>query len=433
MQHFNDYNQTIEFLFSQLAVFQREGGGAYKPGLGTSLMLADAFGNPHRKYRTIHVAGTNGKGSTAHTLAAVLQSAGYRTGLYTSPHLIDFRERIRVDGEMIPRDYVIDFVNRYLDMNLDCRPSFFELTMTMAFEYFASERVDVAIVEVGLGGRLDSTNIITPDLCVITNISKDHTQFLGETLPDIACEKAGIIKEGIPVVIGEAEGAVKDVFDCRALEMGADIYYAQEHKPIQSVEMRNDCIRYATSRYGIIEGELTGECQKLNTATILMAIDVLLANGWNIGIDSVANGFKNVTRITGLMGRWWRISENPLVICDTGHNQGGWEILSRQLADINGKKRMVLGFVSDKDIEGVLRLIGSIPEKELYFTNAAIPRALPASELCRRAALLGIEGRCFDSVEGAYKQALAEVGEGEMIFIGGSTFVVADALSFLNR
>lgn len=429
MKHFEDYSKTIDYLFSQLAVFQREGGSAYKPGLQTSMMLDEAFGHPHRKFKSIHVAGTNGKGSTAHTLAAVLQSAGYKTGLYTSPHLVDFRERIRVNGRMIPADKVVDFVNRYLDMGLDCKPSFFELTMMMAFEYFASEAVDVAVIEVGLGGRLDSTNIITPELCVITNISKDHTQFLGNTLPEIAAEKAGIMKPGIPVVIGEAEGDVKDVFDRVAAKTGARAIYAAEHKPIKEVVEGDGCLVYDTVNYGEIRGELTGICQKLNAATILTAIDLLNVSGWQLGRDAVARGFSDVTTLTGLMGRWWKVSDKPLVICDTGHNQGGWELLSRQLSDSRRRKFMVIGFVGDKDVDSILSIMATIPDATMLFTNASIPRAMAASDLAEKAATHGLFGETFDTVGDAYKKALAEAGEDDMIFIGGSTFVVADFLS----
>ncbi len=426
------YQEAIDFLYTQTPMFSRVGASAYKPGLETSLHLSELFGNPHQHYRTIHVAGTNGKGSTAHTLAAVLQSAGYRVGLYTSPHLVDFRERMRVDGRMISREAVTDFVERYQAMQMDEKPTFFELTMVMAFEYFAREKVDVAVVEVGLGGRLDSTNIITPVLSVITNISKDHTQFLGDTLVEIAAEKAGIMKPGVPVVIGEAEGDVLRVFEQKASATGTPLILAGEsYRPIVNVETDGMGFLYHTSDFGDVRGELRGEYQLRNAATILTALKTLADNGWHITPAAVQEGFAGVSRLTGLAGRWMKVSDDPLVVCDTGHNIGGWEYLAAQLSHHAGRKHMVIGFVNDKDIAAVLRCMARIPDCVYYFTNASIPRALPAPELKAAASEAGLDGEAYSTVAEAYKKALAAVREGDMVFVGGSTFVVADLLAWL--
>lgn len=429
-EHFTSYKDTTDYLFGQLAVFQRDGGSAYKPGLDTARALDDAFGNPHQHYRTIHIAGTNGKGSTAHTLAAILQCAGYRTGLYTSPHLVDFRERMRVDGKMIDGAAVVDFVNRYLDMELSLHPSFFELTMTMAFEHFANSGVDVAVIETGLGGRLDSTNIITPELAVITNISFDHTQFLGDTLEKIASEKAGIIKPGVPVVIGEAEGGVRNVFEEKASSCGSDIIFAQDSGEIESCETDvNGNPVYATAGFGRITGELSGEWQRRNASTILEAVKQLRLAGFDIPDAAVAQGFAKVCELTGLQGRWMKVADEPLTVCDTGHNTGGWALLAPRIAAYKGIKRMVIGFVNDKDIDGILEIMSSIPDAVFYFAQASVNRALPAERLKELAATRELTGDTFTSVDEAYKKALADSGKGDMIYIGGSTFIVADFLS----
>ena len=424
------YDEALEWLYSQLPMFQRVGAPAYKPGLDTSHKLDDAFGNPHRKYRTIHIAGTNGKGSTAHTLAATLQSSGYRVGLYTSPHLVDFRERMRVDGEMIPRKDVMDFIERYRSMDVGCSPSFFELTMTMAFDWFARSGVDVAVIETGLGGRLDSTNIITPELCVITNISYDHTAFLGNTLPAIASEKAGIIKTDIPVVIGEAHGEVRGVFERRASEVGAPIVFAEDRRPIVSWRRSDSGLIYEGTPFGTVEGELTGDCQLKNAATIMTAIEQLRSIGYSISDDAVREGFANVCRLTGLAGRWMKLSDTPLVICDTGHNVGGWEYISHQLAAFGGRKHMVIGFVNDKDVNHILEMMPK--DASYYFTQASIARALPAEDVASVAAGHGLSGVAVPTVAEAYKKALGACAEGEMVFVGGSTFVVADLLASLS-
>lgn len=426
-----EYNEAIEFLYTSMPMFQRVGASAYKPGLDTVKMLDDKFGNPHLKYKTIHIAGTNGKGSTAHTLAAILQSAGYRVGLYTSPHLVDFRERIRVNGTMISHKAVVDFVNRYRAMSLNCHPSFFELTMTMAFEYFAREKVDIAVIETGLGGRLDSTNIITPILSIITNISFDHTAFLGDSLKSIAGEKAGIIKPSIPVVIGEAYGEVRDVFAQKALEQNSPIFFAQDEQRFAGVDSLDDGLLYRATRYGDIVGELVGDCQPKNAATILTALPLLEAQSLSITPQAVKEGFAYVTTLTGLMGRWMTLQRNPHVVCDTGHNVGGWEYLSRRLHSVEDTLHMVIGFVNDKDVSHILEMMPKTAR--YYFTNAQIERAMPATQLAEIATQCGLIGEQYPSVEEAYNAALVAAQPSDTIFIGGSTFIVADLLTFSKR
>nr|WP_295728698.1 folylpolyglutamate synthase/dihydrofolate synthase family protein [uncultured Muribaculum sp.] len=425
------YEQALDFLYTQLPMYQRQGAPAYKPGLDTSRRLAAAFGNPHRRFRSIHVGGTNGKGSTAHTLAAMLQSAGYRTGLYTSPHLVDFRERIRVDGEMIGKDAVADFVERYLALPEDVRslhPSFFELTMVMAFDYMARRDVDVAVVEVGMGGRLDSTNIISPDLCVITNISLDHTQFLGSTLPEIAAEKAGIIKPDVPVVVGEAEGDVRRMFAEKAASVGAPVMFACDAPAYSSAEITHDGIIYRDTPYGTLRGQLTGDCQPRNAATILAAVGKLIERGYNVGSADVARGMAHVCDDTGLMGRWMVVGDGPRIVCDTGHNVGGWQYLAPRLAALPGIKHMVIGFVSDKDVAHILEMMPKSGVR-FYFTRASIDRAMDSTRLRGIAADFGLRGDAYPTVAEAVEAACGNAAPGDTVFVGGSTFVVADFLA----
>lgn len=423
------YEETLQYLYNQLPVFQQVGATAYKPGLGNSLALDRYFGHPHTRFRSIHVGGTNGKGSTSHLLAAILQKSGYKVGLYTSPHLVDFRERIRINGRMIPKSYVMTFTEKHLEATRHIAPSFFELTMMLAFDYFASEGVDVAVIEVGLGGRLDSTNIITPDLSIITNISFDHTQFLGHTLTDIAREKAGIIKPGVPVVIGEAEGEVKQVFSETASRQGVEIHFADTENDIaQSVITESGQWRFDSAEYPNLTGELGGYCQEKNAATVLTAVSILKQSGYAIPTDAVYQGFAQVIEITELQGRWQKIGSSPLIVCDTGHNTGGMAYIVRQLEQTPCKQlRIVIGMVNDKDINGVLRML---PRKAVYYcTQASVKRALPADEMQRMAAVHGLNGRAYSSVQEAYRQALCESDKEDFIFVGGSTFVVADFLS----
>lgn len=432
-----NYNDTLQWLFRQLPMFSRTGAAAYKPGLDTSLALDSFFGHPHRRFRSIHVAGTNGKGSVSHNLASILQEQGYRVGLYTSPHLVDFRERIRVDGEMMPREAVVDFVERYRSSGYQGRPSFFELTMMMAFDWFARSEVDYAVIEVGMGGRLDSTNIITPIACVITNISKDHTQFLGSTLPEIAREKAGIIKPGIPMTIGEAEGEVREVFASKAAEVGAPVRFAQE---TPEVEGEFDPADFRDREGRTYSSPLTGDYQRRNLNTILVAARMLREEaGVELSDESIVKGIAGVCRNTHLAGRWMKIQESPLVIADTGHNEAGLGYNLAQLRRLieqrpeGARLRFVIGFVADKDIANILRLFPQ--DAEYYISNAQIPRALPAEKLaerCRDAGLPVAADRVFETVGEAYTQAIGDASVEDIVYVGGSTFVVADFLNTLS-
>lgn len=430
-----NYEETLHYLYTSIPVFQHVGASAYKPGLETSRALDNYLGNPHRAYQTLHVGGTNGKGSTSHLLAAILQLSGYKVGLYTSPHLVDFRERIRVNGEKIPQSYVVDFVERYRRQFEPLKPSFFELTSTMAFAYFRDMHVDYAIIEVGLGGRLDSTNIITPVLSVITNISKDHTQFLGNTLEKIAGEKAGIIKPGVPVVIGDVDKEnVMRVFREKAREVNAPLYASTELAPLQSCELGEDNRwHFRTKDFGELTGELGGMVQARNASTVLTSVSVLREIGIPIPVEAVRNAFARVVELTGLMGRWQTVHTSPRVVCDTGHNTGGWEFLSRQLAD-EAKRcrtlRMVVGMVNDKDIDGVLSLMPK--EAVYYFTQASVARALPVDEFAEKACRHGLKGGTYPNVGEAVRSALQDASEKDFIFVGGSTFIVADAYPLLE-
>lgn len=425
-----NYEETLEYLYRQLPVFQQVGSAAYKPGLQNSEALDEYFGHPHRKFHTLHIAGTNGKGSVSHLLASILQLNGYKTGLYTSPHLVDFRERIRIDGQMIPRQEVIDFAEKHLAPTLHIHPSFFELTMMMAFDYFARQAVDAAVIEVGLGGRLDSTNIITPDLCVITNISYDHVQMLGHTLPQIAREKAGIIKHGIPVVIGEAQGEVKQVFIDKASEVGAPIFFAEECVRFDSARQSARGWEFDSPAYPHLFGELSGLCQEKNAATVLTAVARLRELGYRITDQSVYEAFAHVTRLTGLMGRWQQLQASPRLICDTGHNTGGMQYIARQLRNEHyDMLRIVIGMVNDKDISGVLAMLPK--EATYYFTRASVPRALPQDKLEALATQAGLKGRSFPTVKEAVTAAQKESRPEDLIFVGGSTFIVADLLQFM--
>lgn len=423
------YQEAVQYLYNATPQFQQIGAAAYKPGLDTVRTLSRLNGDTHTAYPTIHIAGTNGKGSTAHTIAAVLQSAGYRVGLFTSPHLIDFRERIRVNGEKIPEAEVIAWLEKYLAADFGISPSFFELTTVMAFDWFAKAGVDIAVIEVGLGGRLDSTNIITPVLSVITNISFDHTAQLGNTLTAIATEKAGIIKPGIPVVLGEGDiPQVREVFVQRAAELGVPLHIASDHIPFSGVTRTPATVTYHDTPFGpSIEAELTGDCQTRNAATILTALLQLRKAGFTIPDDAVIRGFATVCELTGLAGRWMHIADAPLTIADTGHNVGGWQYLAPALSSWTaGKVRCILGFVNDKDISSILSLLPR--DAVYYFTRASVPRALDPDTLQQIAASHGIHGDVSPDVTTALTAARAEASPSDLIFIGGSTFIVADAL-----
>ncbi len=427
------YQETIDYLFQAAPLFQHIGAGAYKEGLGNTHLLDEHLGHPHRSYLTIHVGGTNGKGSVSHTLAAILQSAGLRVGLYTSPHLVDFRERIRVNGEMIPEERVVRFVDEERSFFEPLHPSFFELATALAFKYFEEQQVDIAVIEVGLGGRLDCTNIITPILSIITNISLEHTQFLGSTLEKIAREKAGIIKREVPVVIGETGGnqSVRQVFAEKAQTMGAPITFADEENEILSWHDGT----YETRHFGTFQAELRGLCQEKNTATILSALKTLnsLESLKTLSTEAIHKGFSHVCELTGLMGRWQKLQESPTVVCDTGHNPGGLQYIARQLRSLKGfsQLRIVVGMVSDKDVSGSLSLL---PKKATYyFTQASVRRALPASQMAELGKNLGLQGKAYPAVTEAYQAALSDADEDDFVFVGGSSFVVADLLSELKE
>ncbi|MDE7441479.1 MAG: bifunctional folylpolyglutamate synthase/dihydrofolate synthase [Muribaculaceae bacterium] len=433
MENSNDnrYQSALDFLYAQLPMFSRVGAAAYKPGLERVLQLSDFFGNPERRLKAIHIAGTNGKGSTSHLIAAALQAAGYKTALYTSPHLVDFRERIRINGEMIPKEKVVDFVERWKACGYSGeKPSFFELTMMMAFEWFANENVDYAVIETGMGGRLDSTNILSPLLCVITNISPDHTQFLGHTLPEIAAEKAGIIKEGVPVVIGEADQEVEGVFRAKATEMGAPITEVYRNPGIKDFTLKEDYSgwRAVSDIFGKIETDLAGDYQKKNIPTALAALAALRTQGVELTDEAVKEGFCHAAERTGLAGRWTVLAHKPLTICDTGHNIAGLSVNIERLKKLRqengGELRMLVGFVADKAIDDILELF---PKDAVYYvTNAAIPRALPAAELLKKFQEHGLEARAFDDVAAAWMKLKDESSEKDTVYIGGSTFIVAD-------
>lgn len=439
-----DYQETIEFLYSQTPMFQQIGAAAYKPGLDTVMALSEAFGNPHNGLKSIHVGGTNGKGSTAHSIAAVLQAVGYKVGLFTSPHLIDFRERIKINGEMIPREEVVNFVERFRQIPHLPRPSFFELTTVMAFDWFRRSGVDIAVIEVGLGGRLDSTNIITPLLSVITNISFDHTAQLGDTLREIAREKAGIIKPGVAVVIGEAEREVREVFEEAAIQKDAPIVFACEGNlsvnPASLTSCQSSGIFAEATPFGSLRFELGGSYQAKNLATICAALIQLKKLGVRFDAENVRTGLANVVKLTGLMGRWMKVSSSPLIVCDTGHNEGGWRYISQQLEEFQGEKILVLGFVNDKDVSHILPLIPR--DARIIYTQASVKRAMDSRMLAEYGESVGRGGSYTPDVAAALDEACrlaqqlkTEAAEDEaegnepLIFIGGSTFVVADLLA----
>lgn len=432
------YSETLDYLFSQLPMFQRIGSAAYKGDLNNTLALDAHMGHPHRAFKVVHVAGTNGKGSVSHALAAVLQQAGYRTGLYTSPHLIDFRERIRINGAVISESEVVDFVNRYKGLLDEVKPSFFEMTVAMAFEYFRRMEVDVAVVEVGMGGRLDSTNIVWPVLSVITNIGLDHTAFLGTTLAQIAAEKAGIVKPGIPVAIGAHHAETDTVFEQEALLNHSALVYAQDRYVLglATLSLNGNSLFQIQSvtgkNWSNLELDLNGFYQQKNILTILTAIDLLVQRGFRISESDTRKGLAGVSGLTGLRGRWQVVGANPRMVVDTGHNAHGIAEVVRQIeATPHERLHLVWGMVNDKDTKEVLELLPQ--DATCYFTRASIPRSLPSETLRATAMQIGLKGDAFPDVPAAIQQAKKNAGVNDLIFIGGSTFVVADALSFFDK
>jgi dihydrofolate synthase/folylpolyglutamate synthase len=416
-------------------MFHRVGAAAYKADLSNTITICKALGNPENKFRSVHIAGTNGKGSTSHLIAAVLQKSGYKTGLYTSPHLKDFRERIRINGKMIPKERVVKFVEQHKKLFEKVQPSFFEWTVALAFDYFAKEKVDIAIVETGLGGRLDSTNVITPVVSVITNISFDHMNLLGNTLKKIATEKAGIIKKNIPVVIGETQEEIKSIFEKKAKKEKSPLRFADDEFQLKKIRHTKtippiliaDVFAGKNLVLKNFRCALSGFYQRKNSATVLSTIDVLRENDFFIPEKSIRQGFENVSKLTGLQGRWQVISKKPLTIVDTGHNEGGIIEIVNQLKKTPHKKlHIVFGMVNDKDPGIVLK---HLPKKAIYyFCKAKLPRALDEKELAAKAERFKLKGNSYPSVSQALKAARAQTRRGDLIFVGGSTFVVAEVI-----
>ncbi len=426
------YSETLEWMFNKLPMYQRIGAAAYKADLNNTIQLLQLLDNPQNNFKSVHVAGTNGKGSVSHMLASVFQEAGYKTGLYTSPHLRDFRERIRIDGEMIPEGNVTQFIETYKNKFETMELSFFEMTVGMAFDYFAKEKVDIAIVEVGMGGRLDSTNLITPELSVITNIDLDHMKFLGDTRAEIAYEKAGIIKPGIPVVIGETHPETAQVFIDKAKECNSPIYFADQIFDCDKIHIESaivqkfDIWKNSELYMEALETPLMGNYQRKNLTTVMCALD-LLCSKFDLSEGDIRDGIGKVIRNTHLMGRWQILCKDPLTVADTGHNVAGITEVVRQLAEMQyGKLHFVLGMVNDKDIDSVLQLLPR--NADYYFCKANIPRGLDANILAEKAFEMGLRGQVFESVSHAYRSAVNNAHFGDLVFVGGSNFTVAEVV-----
>ena len=424
-----NYKETVDYLYQVTPCYQNQGGDAYKPGLERMQQMCEAIGNPQRYIRTIHVGGTNGKGSTTSLIASVLTAAGYKVGLFTSPHLVDFRERIRINGEMISEEEVVSFVERTRPLIESVGPSFFEYTTLMAFEHFHTHEVDYAVIEVGLGGRLDSTNVILPKLSIITNISLDHTQYLGNTLEAIASEKAGIIKEGVQAVIGNAGGSVRELFERVADERHAPITFCEDEHTIKQYDELHSGMRLDTVDYGLIETPLSGDAQLENVHTVLTALRILDDKVLDTPLshEEVARGFAELYKLSGLRGRWETISTDPHIVCDTAHNPAGIAVVAHQLEEESyDHLYIIVGMSADKDIDTNLALLPS--SARYYFCTTASQRTLPAEELQQRAEAIGLRGRAYPSVEEALREVVALANAGDLIFVGGSNFIVAELL-----
>ncbi len=423
-----DYKQVIDFLYNSFPMFEKTGGGAYHPGLERIASLSAYFGDPHRKFRTVHIAGTNGKGSSSHLIAAVLQSAGYKTGLYTSPHLKEFTERIRINGQEVPKEAIRTFVSEHFDFFTSCQASFFEITTLMAFYFFAKEKVDIAIIETGMGGRLDATNIVVPEVSLITNISFDHMQYLGNTLEEIAAEKAGIIKQEIPVVIGEKQASLTNVFLRKATEKKAPLFFAEDLFTLDEVEFSEGKMTVTVrNKFEKLRCGLGGFYQEKNIKGVLAVLDLLKDLGWNIGEESIRKGFAGIVEITGLKGRWYFLQQSPRILCDTAHNEAGIRYITAQLQTLSYQHLyIVLGMVKDKEIEAVLSLL---PKNAWYFfTMPSLPRALNASVLASKAWATGLKGEIAETVSEALTKAKSAANPEDLIYVGGSTFVVAEVV-----
>ncbi len=427
-----NYNETLQYLFQRLPVFHFSGANAYKPGLNNTIRLMDKLNHPYLKYKTIHVAGTNGKGSVSHFLSAILQAAGYKVGLYTSPHLVDFGERIRINGQMIDKEYLIKFVENNLANFETIQPSFFEATMALAFNYFADNEVDIAIIEVGLGGRLDSTNIITPELSIITNISFDHVEFLGDTIEKIATEKAGIIKNNVPVVIGETTKDSKAVFLNTATLNNSEIFFAENELSIQCVEISNLKMKVLVNQSINYWVGLTGSYQLKNIATVLKSIEIIKKAGLQISEKNIAAGLEHVIDLTGFMGRWQCFGFEPQLFVDTAHNFAGINELVNHIKTLKYKSlHLVFGMVSDKDISKILLVLPT--NAKYYFSNANIARALPATELQEKANAIGLKGEAYKTVENAVDAAKMAANNNDFILVFGSNFVVGEAIVAIKK
>lgn len=425
------WKETQAYLFDALPMFQRIGPAAYKANLDNTYAICKLLGNPQNNFKSVHVAGTNGKGSTSHALAAIFQQAGYKTGLYTSPHLKDFRERIRINGKMISRQDVIRFTEKHQKDFEKIKPSFFEMTVGLAFDYFSNQKVDIAIVETGLGGRLDSTNIITPELCLITNIGWDHMNLLGDTLPKIAVEKAGIIKKQVPVIIGETTGKLKPIFVAKAAEMDAPLYFANELMKVKNSRLSSNGLRVmdvnkrSKPLYKKLSLDLTGNYQTKNIKSVLLAVSILQKSGFNLPEKVIREALKNIGNLTGLKGRWQILSKNPLTIADTAHNVNGIAEVIKQIKAMHYKQlHMVIGMVNDKEIDNMLKLLPA--EATYYFCQAKIPRALPAGELANRAKKYKLNGVVIPFVKAAMRKAQQNAKKNDLVFVSGSTFVVGE-------
>lgn len=431
------YQQTLDYLYERLPMFSRVGPAALKPDLTNTIKLCVALGNPQNQFKSVHIAGTNGKGSTSHALAAVMQDAGYKTGLYTSPHLVDFRERIRIDGQPISKEWVVDFVTKHKELIEEIQPSFFEINVAMAFAAFAEAKVDIAIIETGLGGRLDSTNVITPILSIITNISYDHKDLLGNTLPEIAAEKAGIIKQNVPTIIGEQHDETERVFFEHSIHKQSTLYYAQSLWGMVRVSQNATVQHFKAINNARLEmydlhTDLLGNYQQHNLKTVLTASELLSHKGFNLTTPATIAALANVKTATGLHGRWEWLQEHPAIICDVAHNPAGIKEVMQQWQQVKAtKKHIVVGFVKDKDVNEALDLFPLTAT--YYFCNADMPRALPAEELMKTATEKGLTGAAYDSVLSAVAAAKSAMGENDALLITGSFFIVGEVLEQLDR
>jgi len=422
------YQQTLDYLVTKLPLFSKVGAAAYKKDITNTVLLCEASGNPQKKIKTIHVAGTNGKGSTSHMLAAIFQQCGYKTGLYTSPHLKDFRERIKINGEWIAEDFIVSFVEKMKSISEEISPSFFELTVVMALQYFAEQYVDIAIIETGLGGRLDSTNVITPELSIITNIGYDHMNILGDTLEKIAFEKAGIIKQNVPVVIGEALPETKNIFLEKAKECNAEIVFAEEKSSVTNCILKNNELEVEVSDVGKKEKfilDLNGIYQQKNLLTVLTSIDELNKLGYNLEKENIKTALASVKKITGLHGRWDVIHQEPMIALDVAHNEDGIKQLVQQISLCNYKDlHIIFGIVKDKEADKILSLLPK--NATYYFTRSQIPRALPEDELAAKANAFDLHGEKFSDVNEALKVAMAKASKEDLIVVCGSVFLVGE-------